>query len=138
MDAAVARVGARADLRTRANTTEFYYQQRYNAADADATLTVAEHLAAAAQAAGPGPWTVARAAETLRLGPLLGRSLLQLSNGETKRLLLAAALLKNPALLLLDRPLAGLDAASRAGFDALLTEIAAAGVTLVVAHGPHR
>ncbi|TPG63685.1 ATP-binding cassette domain-containing protein [Hymenobacter nivis] len=132
----VARIGARADLRTRANTTEFYYQQRYNAADADATFTVAEHLAAAAQAAGPGPWTVARAIETLRLGPLLSRSLLQLSNGETKRLLLAAALLKNPALLLLDRPLAGLDAASRASFDALLTEIAAAGVMLVVATGP--
>lgn len=132
----VAWLGARANLRTRVNTTEFYYQQRYNAADADATPTVGEHLATAAQAAGPGPWTVARATETLCLGPLLGRSLLQLSNGETKRLLLAAALLKNPALLLLDRPLTGLDAATRASFDALLTEIVASGVALVVATGP--
>lgn len=131
----VARVGARANLRTRANTTEFYYQQRYNAADADAAPTAAEHLQAAA-AAGPGPWTVARAAAALRLGPLLGQSLIQLSNGETKRLLIAAALLKNPALLLLDRPLAGLDAATRAGFDALLREIVASGVALVLATGP--
>ena len=132
----VARVGARADLRARAPTTGLYYQQRYNAADADAAPTVAEHLEAAAAAAGPGPWTVARVAETLRLGPLLGQSLVQLSNGETKRLLLAAALLKNPALLLLDRPLVGLDAATRAGFEALLAEIAASGVALVLATGP--
>lgn len=47
------------------------------------------------------------------LGALLDRHLVSLSNGETRRALLARALLAAPRLLLFDAPYVGLDAASR-------------------------
>ncbi|RZK51323.1 MAG: ATP-binding cassette domain-containing protein [Hymenobacter sp.] len=84
---------------------------------------------------GPNPvaWTYERVVKLLSLSHLQDQPLIQLSNGETKRLRLAAALLRNPTLLLLDAPLAGLDVASRAAFDELLAAVAAAGCTVVLA-----
>lgn len=50
----------------------------------------------------------------LGLGPLLGRRPLALSGGEKQRVALGRALLARPKLLLMDEPLAALDAARRA------------------------
>ncbi len=61
------------------------------------------------------------------LGALLDRHLVSLSNGETRRALLARALLAAPRLLLFDAPYVGLDAASR--------RILAAAVDRTVADG---
>jgi molybdate transport system ATP-binding protein len=63
----------------------------------------------------------------MRLGALLDRHLASLSNGETRRALLARALLAAPKLLLFDAPYVGLDAASR--------RILAAAVDRTVADG---
>lgn len=49
----------------------------------------------------------------LELAPLLDRRVQALSGGERKRIALARALLANPEILLLDEPLAGIDAALR-------------------------
>jgi ABC-2 type transport system ATP-binding protein len=56
----------------------------------------------------------------------------QLSLGDLRRLSLARALVHDPALLLLDGPLDGLDASSRAELRAVLAELPLMGKTLVV------
>jgi molybdate transport system ATP-binding protein len=78
----------------------------------------------------------ARIAEILdRLGiaHLRGRSMLELSTGERRRVLLARALAPRPRILLLDEATEGLDAASRAAFLAAVSEVAREGTTVVVA-----
>jgi molybdate transport system ATP-binding protein len=68
---------------------------------------------------------------------LRDKQVIKLSNGETKRLMIAAALLKNPALLLLDNPLTGLDVATCQYFNTLLSEVSASGITLIMATSAH-
>ena len=63
-------------------------------------------------AAGPGAG-FEQVVALLELGPLLDRGVAGLSGGERQRVALARALVASPALLLLDEPLAALDAALR-------------------------
>jgi energy-coupling factor transport system ATP-binding protein len=57
----------------------------------------------------------------------------QLSGGQMRRVVLAGLLARNPRALILDEPLAGLDAASQRGLLALLTDLRRnAGLTVVV------
>jgi molybdate transport system ATP-binding protein len=132
----VSLVGARAPFKARAGNGDLYYQQRYEATAAEEVPTVREYLTNDVAPAADATWTYARVVSRLRLSHLQAQPLIQLSNGETKRLRLAKALLRNPVLLLLDNPLAGLDVASRTDFDSLLAEIAAAGTTVVLATTP--
>jgi molybdate transport system ATP-binding protein len=63
--------------------------------------------------AQPHRITLERVVTLLDLGPLLGRRCGQLSGGERQRVALGRALLAQPRLLLLDEPLAAIDAAKR-------------------------
>ncbi len=73
-----------------------------------------------------------RVAELLALAPLMSRAVIALSNGETRRVLLARALLKNPQVLVLDDPAAGLDVSQRERLKAVLLSLAAQGVAIVM------
>lgn len=56
---------------------------------------------------------VARAAEVLGLGPLLDRRPAELSGGQRQRVAVGRAVVRNPAVFLMDEPLSNLDAGLR-------------------------
>ncbi len=75
--------------------------------------------------------------ESLGLEELAERDITTLSYGQLRKLLIARAMITRPRLLLLDEPLAGLDAPARAEVGALLSRLAREGTTLVsVSHYP--
>ncbi len=76
---------------------------------------------------------IRRVAELLGISPLLGRSVLELSRGEARRVLLARALAPGPELLLLDEACEGLDAAARAGFLEIVSSVLRSGTAVVMA-----
>ena len=76
---------------------------------------------------------VDRALADAGLDGFAARDAASLSGGETRRMLLAAALAQEADTLLLDEPFEGLDAASRARLAALLRRLAASGHAIVVA-----
>jgi molybdate transport system ATP-binding protein len=133
----IAIVSAKYGFRNLSNTTDLYYQQRFNSSDSEDSLTVEEYLQQIKPALYTrAVWTFEQTVAQLNLTALLNKQLIKLSNGETKRLLIAAALLKNPVLLLLDNPLTGLDVKTRAAFNTMLSQIAASGITIVLATSP--
>lgn len=134
----IALVEGRHHFKNLSNINNFYYQQRYNSSDSEDALTVEQYLHAIPVVTYKAVyWTFEKVVTLLKLNELQDKQLIKLSNGETKRLMLAAALLKNPVLLLLDNPLTGLDVETRKGFNLLVNEIIDSGVSVVVATSPH-
>jgi len=83
-------------------------------------LTVRENLTFAARAAGRDRAEADRALERLDLGRLADVLHGRLSAGQRRRLAVAVALSRDPRLLLLDEPHAGLDAEGREVLDAVV------------------
>lgn len=135
----VSYVDVKHDFTNLSHTRDFFYQQRYNASYANESQTVEGYLQDISSIATLNrPWNVERVIRDFNLEPLQGKHLIKLSNGETKRLRIAAALLKNPAVLLLDNPFTGLDVEMRAHFNELFKKIAEEGMTLIMATSPHQ
>jgi ABC-type multidrug transport system ATPase subunit len=78
------------------------------------------------------PERVDKLLERVRLADQRGTRVGHLSGGMRQRLALAAALLSDPPVLLLDEPTANLDAASRREFHDLLLELRAEGRTIIL------
>jgi molybdate transport system ATP-binding protein len=76
-------------------------------------MSVAANLRFGMRRAGPGPVRLDEVVELLDIGALLARRPRTLSGGERQRVAIGRALLAQPRLLLMDEPLASLDAARK-------------------------
>jgi molybdate transport system ATP-binding protein len=133
----IALVESKHHFKNLSNTSDFYYQQRYNSSDSEDAATVEEYLGSVTSTRKDSKWSLENVIALLKLDDLRNEQLIKLSNGETKRLMLAAALLKNPVLLLLDNPLTGLDVKTRGEFDLIIDEITVSGITVIMATSPY-
>jgi ABC-type Mn2+/Zn2+ transport system ATPase subunit len=79
-------------------------------------------------------WQVVRQAlEIVELGELAGRQIGQLSGGQQQRMFIARALAQEAELMLMDEPLAGLDAPAQESLLSLLGRLQQQAVTVMVA-----
>lgn len=95
-------------------------------------LTVTENLRFFAKLLGAPRTQVARVVEHVDLAGHAGELARNLSGGQRSRVSLAAALLGNPELLVLDEPTVGLDPVLRVELWRLFAELADAGTTIIV------
>jgi len=95
-------------------------------------LSVRENLEYFAALTDAGAGSVEEAIDSVALTRIAGRPVRSLSGGQQLRVSLAAALLGDPELLVLDEPTVGLDPLLRRDLWALFTRLAAAGRTLLV------
>ncbi|MDF2158380.1 ATP-binding cassette domain-containing protein [Algoriphagus sp. CAU 1675] len=127
----MAYVSQKYEFRNRFNQQDFYFQQRFNSSESEETATVSEFLKDV-QAKVQGPWTLEKVIKLMRLEQLRDESLLKLSNGETRRLALAAGLLRQPSIYLMDQPMTGLDVGSRTAFGEILKEMIQEGIHVLL------
>lgn len=114
-----------------------YYSKRYEFHDYENPMTVPEYLTQLLKRLGKETQQLEDLAllDTFKIRYLLDRNLLQLSNGERKRLQLIGAILENPELLIMDQPFTGLDVQARAQLSELLEELNNKGLSLVLICG---
>ncbi|MGC4036205.1 MAG: ATP-binding cassette domain-containing protein [Chitinophagaceae bacterium] len=117
------------------NTSDFYYQQRFNSSDADNSLTVEQALSQFKNT-GNSDDAYNKWIDLLQLNALLQEPLIQLSNGENKRLQLAEALLADPAVLIMDNPFIGLDIHGRKILHDVIDSISQKGIHVILITSP--
>ncbi|MDG1278298.1 MAG: ATP-binding cassette domain-containing protein [Algoriphagus sp.] len=127
----IAYVSQRYEFRNRSNLQNFYFQQRFNSSESEEAATVREILSEV-QPKISGPWNLENVSILLRLEALLDKSLLKLSNGETRRLAIAVGLMRQPRVYLMDQPMTGLDVKSRQEFGEILKVIISKGVHIIL------
>lgn len=123
-----------------------YYQQRFHAYEAERAPSVRAILTDQLKPVGTiddksvhlepskvDPAQLEKVSQLLSITHLLDHPFVTLSNGETRRMLLAKSLLKHPKILLLDHPFSGLDVHSREVLRTALTELSQSGVTVIIA-----
>jgi molybdate transport system ATP-binding protein len=110
-------------FKNRSNISEFYLQQRFNSSDSEDSYTVREELEGL---------EVAEWIPVFGIEHLLDKPLLQLSNGENKRLQIVKALGQKPDWLLFDNPYLGLDVSGRAILSAGLAELSQRGIRFIL------
>ncbi len=119
------------EFRNRSHQQNFYFQQRFNSSESEETATVREYLLQDKPKVS-GPWSLEKVVKLLRLEHLLDKSLLKLSNGETRRLALALGLMRQPMIFLMDQPMTGLDIKSRQEFGDFLKAVIREGVQVIL------
>ena len=114
-------------FKNRSNLSEFYLQQRFNSSDCEDAYTVEEELAGLEL----GDWV-----SVFELDGLLKRPLIQLSNGENKRLQIVKSLAYEPDWLILDNPYVGLDVNGREILTKGLLSLDSKGIQFILISSP--
>ncbi len=127
----IALVSQKYTFRNKSSQQNFYYQQRFNSAESEDTATVDAFLRSV-EIKRKGLWDIAEVVHLFGLEKLRNKSLIKLSNGETRKLAMAEALMKNPKLLLIDMPLVGLDVQTRERFEGILMAIQESGIQIIM------
>ena len=112
-------------FKTLQSTTDLYYQQRFNSYDTEETQTVVASL-------GPQMSAARELIEEMGMAYLLEEKLIQLSNGENKKLQLLNALLGKPAVLIMDQPFTGLDTNTRQWLHKQIIRLKEAGILVMM------
>lgn len=110
--------------------SDLYYQKRYYSTEQDDVPTVREILM---NVPGYDDATIEDVLGVMSLSHLLDQPFVQLSNGQTRRLMIAIALLKQPKILILDNPYTGLDQPSRLSLNKHLMSLIKTGVHIMIA-----
>jgi len=122
------------------NTNNFYYQQRFNSNDSEDAITVEEALlnTVSGTVRSDHSKQLHDVVDLLKIQHLMSTRLIQLSNGENKRLQIAKALLSQPSVMMLDNPFVGLDAAARETLHAMLQEMSRRSITIILVTAYHQ
>lgn len=97
-----------------------FYQQRFHAAFSDGYLSVKDYLLDL----NPEEDILENDfIKVFHIDELWNRELLKLSSGQTRKVILAKAIMNKPKLLLLDNPYVGLDMNARADFNSLIDKL---------------
>ena len=114
------------------NTDTFYYQQRFNSRDAEDAITVEEYLETQQANYQAADEHLKKLVDLFNIKGILTKRLIQLSNGENKRVQVIRGLLQHPLFLLLDNPFIGLDVKSRKDLEVVLEQIGRTGVHIIL------
>lgn len=111
------------------HTNDLYYQQRFNSYDTEETETVGQSF-------GKGLMRADVLFSEMGIEYLKGERLIQLSNGENKKLQLLKARLEEPSMMILDQPFIGLDKETRLWLQKQFDAIIENGVLLILITSP--
>lgn len=100
----------------------FYYQQRYFSSENEGVQTVKDFLNTNDE----------NLFKLLNINDLLDLELNKLSNGQTRKMYLAKALLRKPQLLILDNPFLGLDVQARLVLNDIIKKLITEGYHIIV------
>ncbi|QNF35231.1 ATP-binding cassette domain-containing protein [Adhaeribacter swui] len=114
------------------NYERAFYQQRYQSLESEIAIpTVREILANVTTTCTYAE--IEEIIDLLQLKELLPETLIKLSNGQTRKLQIARALLQKPKLLILDNPFTGLDEKSRQQLNAIINNVIKQGTQILLA-----
>ncbi|MCO5231978.1 MAG: ATP-binding cassette domain-containing protein [Chitinophagales bacterium] len=111
---------------------DLYYQRRFQATEQDDIPSTKDILM---RSTNNDEQKMLEIADLMGLTSMLQQPFLQLSNGQTRRLMIAIALSKSPRLLFLDHPYIGLDIDARKELNEQIKNLIQKGIhVLIVAH----